>query len=181
MTSKNTSRKVLVPLATMLAAGAIAVGSGASFTSSTSNTINAVTAGTLEQTNSKNGAIFTIPNMKPGDVVNASLTLTNSGTLPAIFNLKEVSATNTFSANKLKLKITDTTDNSVVFDGQFGDMVDGQAYSLNAGAAWAPTDSRTYEFKVTLDASAGDTDQGKTAGATFRWDAVQTAGETTVQ
>src|SRR5690606_16845730 len=55
------SKKVLVPLATLLAAGAIAVGSGASFTSTTENTISAVTSGTLEQSNSKdNAAVFNL-------------------------------------------------------------------------------------------------------------------------
>jgi spore coat-associated protein N len=178
MTSKNTSRKVLVPLATMLAAGAIAVGSGASFTSTSSNSISAVTAGTLEQTNSKDGAaIFTIPNMKPGDTVTGSLTLTNSGTLPAIFNLKEASATNTFSTDKLNLKITDTTGTpAVIYNGEFGGMVDNQAYSLKSGTAWTVGEVRSFDFEVTLDLSAPDVDQAKTAGAAFTWDAVQVVG-----
>src|SRR5687768_9240195 len=46
-------RKVLIPLATVLAAGTIAVGSGATFTSTTGNTASAVTSGTLKHTNSK--------------------------------------------------------------------------------------------------------------------------------
>lgn len=47
------TKKVLLPLATLLAAGAVAIGSGATFTSSTANTISSVTSGTLTHTNSK--------------------------------------------------------------------------------------------------------------------------------
>ena len=42
------SRKILVPLATLAAAGAIAIGSGATFTSTTANTISSVTSGTSD-------------------------------------------------------------------------------------------------------------------------------------
>ncbi len=181
MTSKNTSRKVLVPLATMLAAGAIAVGSGASFTSTTSNSISAVTAGTLTQDNSKDAAaIFTIPNMKPGDTVDASLTLTNTGSLPANFTLKEPTSANAFTADKLKLTITDTTGGGAaqVWTGNFGAILNTDTLALGEFAAG---EARTYEFKVHLESSTGNGDQGKTASATYTWDAVQTAGETTTQ
>lgn len=60
------THKVLVPLATLLVAGAIAVGSGATFSSTTGSTISAMTSGSLEHTNSKNGgAIFNLTNLKP--------------------------------------------------------------------------------------------------------------------
>jgi len=55
------NRKVLVPLATLLAAGSIAVGSGATFSSTTGNTISAVIAGTLTQSNSKDGQAIRAP------------------------------------------------------------------------------------------------------------------------
>ncbi|MCW2790898.1 MAG: hypothetical protein JWP56_3201, partial [Aeromicrobium sp.] len=41
------TKKILLPLATLVAAGAIAVGSGATFTSTSANTISSVTSGTL--------------------------------------------------------------------------------------------------------------------------------------
>ena len=49
MTSTTNRRKILIPLATLLAAGAVAVGSGATFTSTTMSA-SAVTAGTLVHT-----------------------------------------------------------------------------------------------------------------------------------
>jgi spore coat-associated protein N len=184
MKNSLSSRKVLIPLATLVAAGAIAVGSGATFTSSTSNSVSAVTAGTLSQTNSKaNAAVFTVPAMKPGDVVNGSLTLTNSGTLPATYTLQEPTATNTFgiktgTTNNLQLTITNTTDATTVYSGNFGALPTATLTDLGTFAAGAV---KNYTFSVSLDSAAPNTDQGKTAGATFAWVGTQLAGSTTAQ
>ncbi|MBE7326007.1 hypothetical protein IEQ44_15260 [Nocardioides sp. Y6] len=173
------SKKVLVPLATLLAAGAIAVGSGASFTSTTGNTISAVTSGTLTQANSKDGqAVFNLANIKPGDVVNGSLTITNTGSLPANFTLTEKSSVNGFSADNLKLTITNTTTNTEVFKGTFGALEDNKANTLGTFAAG---DVNTYTFSVSLAQGATNADQGKTASAVYTWDAVQLDGTTTNQ
>jgi spore coat-associated protein N len=169
----NTNRrtKVLVPLATLLAAGAIAVGSGATFTSTTGNTASAVTSGTLSQTNSKDkSAVFTLTNMKPGDVVNGSLTITNTGSLPAAFSLTEVSSTNGFTGANLALKITNTTSGAVVYNGTFGGLVDGAKTDLGTFASGA---ANAYTFSVTLDQNTPNADQGKTASAVYQWDSVQ--------
>lgn len=175
----NRSKKVLVPLATLLAAGAIAVGSGASFTSTTGNTISAVTSGTLTQTNSKDGqAIFTLPNMKPGDVVNGSVTITNTGSLPADFSLTEVSSTNGFSGENLKLTIKNSGTGDTVYAGTFGGLEDGTKNQLGT---FASAEARTDVFTVTLGQAADNTQQGKTASASYSWDAVQLDGETTNQ
>lgn len=175
MTSNR--RKVLVPLATLLAAGAVAVGSGATFTSSTGNTISSVTSGTLSHDNSKkDGAIFNLSNMKPGDTVNGSLTLTNTGSLPAKFSLTEVSSNNAFAGSNLSLSITDTAaGGAVVYNGTFGGLQDGAANPLGT---WAPAEAHTYRFTVKLDAATPNTDQGKTANAVYKWDSVQLDGET---
>jgi hypothetical protein len=180
MTSTTTSRrKVLVPLATMLAAGAIAVGSGASFTSESQNSSSAVTSGTLTQSNSKDKqAIFTLTDMKPGDTVNGTLTLTNTGSLPAKFTLKESSSSNEFAGANLTLKITNTTTGGVVYNGAFGGLVDGEAQNLGE---WAAAEANTFEFKVHLATTTPDTDQGKTASASYTWHSVQLDGETSDQ
>lgn len=177
------SKKVLIPLATLLAAGAIAVGSGATFSSETGNTISAVTSGTLTQTNSKAGtAIFNLPNMKPGDVVNGSLSITNTGTLPADFTLTEVVSANEFSGENLKLVIKNTTEGTtkapVVYEGTFGGLTDGTANQLGTFAAG---EKNNYTFTVSLAQSADDTQQGKTASASFKWNATQLVGQTTNQ
>ncbi|GAA2031242.1 hypothetical protein GCM10009740_21280 [Terrabacter terrae] len=173
------NRKILVPLATLLAAGSIAVGSGATFSSTTGNTISAVTAGTLTQSNSKDGqAIFNLTNLKPGDVLNGSLTLTNTGSLPALFSLTEVSSTNGFSASNLSLDIKDTTANATVFSGTFGGLTDGAKNDLGT---WAPGQAHVFTFTVKLSADATNAEQGKTAGAVYSWSSVQDAATTVNQ
>ncbi|QCX28495.1 TasA family protein [Nocardioides jishulii] len=173
-TGTSRSKKVLIPLATLLAAGAIAVGSGATFTSTTGNTISAVTSGTLSQSNSKDGqAVFNLTDMKPGDTVTGSLTITNTGSLPAAFSLTEVTSSNSFDKDKLTLTIK-TATGTPVFSGNFGDLEDGKKSALGT---FAPAAATTYTFTVGLEASADNTQQGKTASAVYSWDSVQLAGE----
>ncbi|WP_110181234.1 TasA family protein [Nocardioides solisilvae] len=175
---RNT-KKVLVPLATLLAAGAIAVGSGATFTSTTGNTISAVTSGTLTQANSKDGrAIFNLTDMKPGDTLNGTLTLTNTGSLPAKFSLTESSSATTFAKDVMTMTITDTTTSQQVFKGSFGDLVDG---SKNALGEFAPGAARDFRFTVAMDPAAGNDQQGKAASATYTWDSVQLDATTSNQ
>lgn len=178
--------KILVPLATMLAAGAVAVGSGATFSSQSGNTISAVTAGTLTQSNSKAGqAIFNLANIKPGDTVNGTLTLTNTGSLPANFSIIESASVNQFAnkpapnaaVNNLSLTITNTTKNTTVYSGNFGDLVDDVPVALGT-SAWAAGEANTYRFSVTLATDAPNVDQGKTASAVYSWSAVQSSTPT---
>ena len=83
----SSRRKAVAALATMLAAGAVAVGSGATFTTQTHNTVSGVTAGNLKQTNSKaDKAVLNLANIKPGDSVTGSVTITNTGSIGALFD-----------------------------------------------------------------------------------------------
>jgi hypothetical protein len=170
------AKKVLIPLATLVAAGAVAVGSGATFDSTTGNTISAVTAGTLTQSNSKaDQAIFNLSNMKPGDTLNGNLTLTNTGSLPAAFSLTEVSSANGFTGANLTLDILDVTANTTVYSGTFGGLADGAKQALGT---WASNASHNFKFVVKLDASTPNGDQGKTANAVYSWSSVQLDGQT---
>lgn len=172
------NRKILVPLATLVAAGAVAVGSGASFSSTTGNTISSVTAGTLTHSNSKNNqAIFNLSNMKPGDTLNGTLTLKNTGSLPAAFSLVETSSSNAFAnaGADLTLAIVDTTTGTTVYTGTFGGLTDG---AKNALGTWQAGDSHNFTFTVKLDPNAGNADQGASAGATYQWESVQLSGDT---
>jgi spore coat-associated protein N len=180
MTSSR--RKVLVPLATLLAAGAVAVGSGATFSSETGNTISSVTAGTLKHTNSKDKqAIFDLRDMKPGDTLNGSLVLTNTGSLPARFSLTEVSSSNAFGqvaeggASNLSLRVTNTTTGEQVYSGDFGGLVDGAATDLGVVEA---DEANGYRFTVKLAQSTPNADQGKSAGAVYQWNSVQLDADT---
>lgn len=170
------NKKILFPLATLAAAGAVAIGSGATFTSTSGNTISSVTSGTLTQANSKDGqAIFNLTNMKPGDTLNGSLTLTNTGSLPATFSLTETSSTNGFSGDNLTLSITNTTTGAVVYNGTFGGLADGAKNDLGVVQAGV---ANNYRFTVKLAQTADNTQQGKSATAAYTWDSVQLNGET---
>ena len=173
------TNKILVPLASLLAAGAVAVGSGATFTSATNNTLSAVTSGTLTQSNTKdNAAIFSLDNLKPGDTVNGYLSVTNTGSLPAKFSLTEVTSLNGFSGTNLTLKITNTTTSTTVYSGTFGGLTDGAKNDLGTVAPGAKND---YTFQVNLASTADNGDQGKTASAAYTWDSVQLDAQTTDQ
>jgi spore coat-associated protein N len=164
-------RKLIVPLAVLVIAGAVTVASGATFTSRSANTDSSVTAGTLTQINSKkDAAIFDVSNIKPGDVVNGTLTITNTGSLPAAFLLTETSSTNGFAGGNLSLTITNTTTGAEVYNGTFGGLVDGAKNELGVVQ---PGAANTYRFSVRLSPDAPNTDQGKTASAAFQWDSVQ--------
>ncbi len=170
------SRKILVPLATLAAAGAIAIGSGATFTSTTANTISSVTSGTLTHTNSKaDAAVFTLTNLKPGDTLTGSLTLKNTGSLPAAFSLTEKSSTNGFTGANLTLEIKNATTGGVVYTGTFGGLEDGLKKDIGQ---IAPDVSNKFDFTVKLAQGADNTDQGKNATATYTWDSVQLEGST---
>jgi hypothetical protein len=172
------SKKVLFPLATAALAGALAIGSGADFASSSSNTAGSVTAGKLEQTNSKGtGSILSLGNMKPGDSVYGQVTITNSGTLPQLFSVTETD-TNGFSTGVLSEKIEDVTNAAsptVVYSGAFG-----SAGTKSLGStAWAPNEAHTYRVTVTMAPTATNLEQGKSASAAFAWNGTQGAATVT--
>lgn len=167
-----TTKKVLLPLATAAMAGALAVGSGATFSSTTGNTASSVTTGTLTQSNSKaNAAVFSLSNMKPGDSVYGTVTITNTGTLKSPMSLVETAGANGFSsAALLQESIVDVTNASApvsVYAGNFGAAGTKALGTFNAGEA------RTYKVTVTLDSGATNTEQGKTALASYVWNGTQ--------
>jgi spore coat-associated protein N len=165
-------RRILLALVTLLVALAVAVASGATFNASSANPGNGYASGTLTMDNSKTDkAIFSATNLKAGDTAVGTVTITNTGTLQAAYRLTE-EATNPFTGNLLTLVITDTTNGNVVYTGTLG-----QAGSIELGT-WDAKETRTYEFRTTLHIDADNDEQGKTATATYRWDAVQTAPET---
>jgi spore coat-associated protein N len=171
-------KRILIPLAGLLVAAAITVGSGADFIANSVNTNNAYATGTLTQANSKaDSAIFNLTNLKPGDTLNGRVTITNSGTLPAVLTLSE-SAVNGF-ATKSNLALTITgPGGATVWAGTFGDLTTAGPVALGTFAA---SEAREYTFSVTLAQSATNAEQGKTATATYTWDSTQTAATVTDQ
>jgi spore coat-associated protein N len=169
------SRRVLAPLATLLAAGALVIGSGASFTSQSENPANVYATGSLTQDNSKaNAAIFDVVNLKPGDRVTGEVTITNSGSLPAVFTLSETADNGFVTESNLQMRISEVGGDQV-FAGTFGSA------GVQPLGTFAAGEARTYRFSVVLDAGAGNVEQGRTATAGYVWDAVQTDAVTVDQ
>ena len=174
----NTS-KLLVPLATLVVAGAVTVGSGASWTASKTTTTT-VTGGVLSMSN--NAATLNISAMKPGDSLTGTITIANTGTIPADLTLSESSPANAFvvaaGVSDLQLTVTQSgATPTVLFNGNFGDW---NASSVNLGTL-APattantTDETTLTFVAKLGTNASDADQGQTANASYAFTTTQTA------
>ena len=175
-------RRVLVPLATLLAAGAIAVGSGATFTSTSANTISAVTSGTLTQRNSKaaNRAIFTLDGRQarrhPQRLAHA-----HEHRLPAgHVRLTEVASTNGFDGENLKLDDQEHDEHPHRLHRHLRwPARTGSSRTLGEFAAGEATDLHLHRHPRRRPRP--NTYQGKTATATYQWDSVQLDGTTTNQ
>jgi hypothetical protein len=170
------NRKVLVPLATMLAAGAVAVGSGATFSSQSAHTVS-VTAGTLHHTNSHNGQTLTVSNLKPGDSQSGTLTITNDGSLDATLSLKPTSESSTFVAGALNLKIVQTGNSTPIYNGDFSGLATPATWDLGALNVGQST---TLTYTVSMDSAATDSNQGKSASAGFQYVTTQTGNNSSI-
>ena len=162
------ARKILVPLTTLLAAGALTIGSGANFTSQSENPNSIYATGTLKQSNSKaNQAIFDASNLKPGDTVIGEVTIKNTGTLAASFTVVEA-ATNGFVIPS-NLVMTVTKDGAAFWTGTFG------TFGTKDLGTFAVDEAHTFKFTTQLKETAGNDEQGKSATATYTWNSVQTS------
>jgi predicted ribosomally synthesized peptide with SipW-like signal peptide len=170
------STKILLTLATVAAVSAAAIGGTyASFTATpTTISSNAFTTGTLSMSRSGSGAIFSSGNMKIGDTATGSVTIDNTGSLAADYTLDSSVSGDSGLAGQLQLTIYADTDGSgtPVYSGLIGDVS-----SASLGSFAATSGSHTYYFHITLQSTgsnAGDNAlQGKTASASFTWNATQ--------
>jgi spore coat-associated protein N len=173
-------RRSLAALATVLVAVGVTGASGANFSAQTANPSNTFTAGTLSMSNSKNNAaILTAANLRPGVAGTVgTVDITNTGSLAAPFTLDKGTVTDsdpTYQmSTKLNLVIMDcgtdldcTTGTSTsVYSGTLAAMGTGIALgTFNAGVG------HRYEFTPTLDSTATNNFQGKSATAQFLWNA----------
>jgi len=124
--------------------------SGASFTSKSGNPGNVFTAGTLSHVNSKDGqVVLSAGNLRPGQSLNGSLTITGGGDFSARYTISKVSLTDTPATPALSAALTLTID----------DMTTGVAVQEWSGAVStfssvtvdtiAPGATRTYRFTLT--------------------------------
>ena len=169
----TTSRKVLVPLATLLAAGAVAIGSGADWTSTSDSSITA-SSGNLAHVNSEDDATLAVTNLKPGATETGSLTITDSGTLDS--TLTAVPSLNTDGFVPGAVTLTVKADGAQVYTGNFS----GLTSTLNLGSLDADTptaDSITVEFTVSMAANATNANQNKNAGVDLQFVTTSTSGD----
>lgn len=172
----TTSRKVLVPFATLVAAGAVAVGSGATFTSTTESTVD-VTSGTLVHSNTAAGLTLTVADLKPGDSQSGTLTIANTGSLDSTLALDATILDNGFETGALLIEITQ--DGAVVFSkADFSSLDTVDLGALNAdpdGAGPLAADDTQLVVTVSMPGTAGNLNQGKNATATLSFVSTQTA------
>jgi hypothetical protein len=125
------------------------------------------------------GALFDLINLKPGDNISKTVTITNTGSLPADFSLTGT-AINGFTTNMLSFSVKEGSTSLVTQTSlsAMGTVVLPSAASVGTPAitAWAPGESHTYTFAVLLDYLAPNADQGKSASASFTWNAIQESG-----
>lgn len=115
MAARNMKKVAVSVLALGAATSAIVFGSFASWTASTTNTPNTVTAATFNLTNDHAGSVFTVnaTDLKPGDNPTAeTVTLTNASSIPMNMKLSKTAGTDniTDAGNTLKVQIGNATE-----------------------------------------------------------------------
>ena len=155
--------KIVGALFALALAAMMAVASGASFTSTSANTGNIVTAGVLSHENSKaDDMILNADKIVPGETKTGTVTIGNDGDVPGVFTLSKDDVVDSDSANpmsaKLDLKVEDVSNATPVevYSGKLGAMDEQDMGTINAGA------SREYKFSVTFP--DGGVPTGPTSG-----------------
>src|SRR5215210_173681 len=171
--------KLVGALFALSLAGMMAVASGASFTSTSANAGNIVTAGNLSHSNSAApGAILSVSGLVPGDSQSGSTDITNTGDVNGVFTLSKSGVVDSDPANplsaKLDLVVEDLGDPAsptapvVKYSGKLGAM------GARAMGTLAPGDTHRYRFTVTFP--DGGTPAGPLSG-----DNAYKGGNVTVQ
>ncbi len=177
--------KLVSALFVLSLAAMMAVASGASFTSTSANAGNIVTAGNLTHTNSKApGAILTVAGLRPGQSDSGTVDIINTGDAPGTFTLTKSGLSNSDTSNplgaKLDLVIEDLGDPAapgtpvVKYSGKLGPM------GAVALSTYASGEAHRYKFTVTFP--DGGTPAGPNSGdnaykgdnvtVNYNWDAI---------
>lgn len=181
-----------VPAALLVSGVAVSQASYSAFSATTQSSESNWRAGTVALDNSAKAAsaVFSAPNMKPGDAGAKCITVTSSGSLASTVKLyasAPASSTNGLADN-IDFTVTEGTGGDAACTGftpvtpaataftgtlsAFGTSATG----FNAGVGtWAPTgtapETRTYKITYTLKSTAPNTTQGGTASVKLTWEA----------
>jgi spore coat-associated protein N len=176
-------RKLMGALLMLVVAGGFAVGSGASFTSQSASPGNMITAGALTVNNDKKndgtqGAIFHADNMKPGDTVTGTVTVSNTGDVPGVFDLGMAAPTpsgpGSDLSDRLELEVQELdSSNAVTGTPLPSTLVSG--VGTTALGTWAGNTSHTYRFTVTWPTGLTGDNAYQSSGLSldFAWSATQ--------
>ncbi len=159
--------KLVSALFVLSLAAMMAVASGASFTSTSANAGNIVTAGNLTHSNSKApGAILNVSGLKPGESQNGTVDITNTGDVDGVFTVSKSGVVDSDLVNplsaKLDLLIQDLGDPaapSAPVQKYFGKLGAMGARGLGTFAA-----GEAHRYKFTVTFPDGGTPAGPNAG-----------------
>jgi spore coat-associated protein N len=180
-------QKMVGVLFALLLAAAMAVGSGANFTTSSANPGNYVTAGKLTMSNSKaNSAIFQISPFRPDDPAQTgSVSLANTGdgngaTTLTMSNLADTNAANPTSllSTKLNLKVEEFSDAAMttLVATRYNGLVSAFPSAGVSVGTWTPGVTHYFKFSITWPGTANGGDnvfQGANSSMDFNWNMVQ--------
>jgi len=181
---RNPKRR-LGALSVLAVAGAVAVGSGANYSSASANPANTFATGTLSQVNSKsNAAVLTATNLMPSQSANGTVDIENTGSAAAPFTLAKSAVTDSDTTNKLSTKLTLVISDCGLWSGATAPSCTSpaQVYSGTIAAmatqalgSFAANAKHRYQFVVTFpDGGAGGADnafQGDNMSVQFDWSA----------
>lgn len=176
-------RRLLIALGGLLISGAVAVGSGANFNSTSANPADLITTGTVVVTDSLAGrSILNLSAIDPGTTRSGSVDIENGGNVPAAFTLAQANLVNLPAtpalSNKLTLRIEDLGDPSctiscpaaaTVYSGTLGSMG-----TLTLGT-FAPGATHRYAFNVTFPNGGSNGADNAYGGASTTVDYIWTA------
>ena len=178
-------RKLMGALLMLLVAAGLAVGSGASFTSQTASPGNMITAGALTANNDKKnngteGAIFHADNMKPGDTVTGTVTVSNTGNVDGDFSLSmaapSLSGTGSDLSNRLHLKVEALDSSDAVTGTPIADtVISSVGTSPVSLGTWTGNTNHKYRFTVTWPTGLTGDNAYMSSGVSmdFTWSATQ--------
>lgn len=165
----------VVAIVAVAGAGTVA-GTYANFTATpTTISSNAFATGTVKMSADKSSAIFNAANAKVGGSAVGTVTITNTGSLDAIYTLTGAfSGSQTLGADvNLKVYKDDTAmAGTPLYDGPLGSFT-----TAALGTFTANGDKHTFTFKATLPTQGTDTAdnllQGLAGSVDLTWSAVQ--------
>jgi spore coat-associated protein N len=176
-------RTLMGALLMLVVAGGLAVGSGASFSSQSASPGNMITAGALTVNNDRKSdgteaAIFHADNMKPGDTVTGTVTVSNTGNVPGVFSLGMAAPTPTGPgsdlSNRLRLAVEELNSSNAVTSTPLPATLVSSVGTTALGT-WAGSTSHTYRFTVTWPAGLTGDNAYQSSGLSldFTWSATQ--------